>query len=177
MTASHAQAIGANGKGLKTYIRQIMADYYSSAEQESYSNKNMELGLEREEKAAPIYSYEHNVIVKKVGFVTSGDYVGCSPDRFADDNGLAEIKCPTDKVYLDLLLDEKIDTKYQWQIQMQMLICEKEWTDYVVFNPNFKQNLFVKRVYPDNKKVKALQEGFKAGEEMITEIENKMAAV
>ena len=46
LTASHAQAIGANGKGLKTYVRKFMSEYFSAALVESYSNKNMAGGLD-----------------------------------------------------------------------------------------------------------------------------------
>jgi len=170
ITASHAQAIGTNGKGLVTYVRKLMSEYFSTAELETYSNKNMATGLELESDAAVTYSWEYTQPLQEVGFVVYNDFVGCSPDRFVGDNGLAEIKCPTDKVYFDLLLDGKIESKYVWQMQMQMLICERDWCDYVVYNPNFDQSLFVKRTFPDSKKVTALKEGFAAGEKLIKEI-------
>ena len=44
MTASHAQAIGNAGKGLDTYIHELMAEYYSSGEKEQFSNKHTERG-------------------------------------------------------------------------------------------------------------------------------------
>jgi len=175
LTGSHAQAIGVNGKGLKTYTRKIMSEYYSSAQIETYSNDDMRRGLEREDKAASEYSIEHMTVLKKVGFVTRGDHVGVSPDRLADENGLVEIKCPKDSTYLDLLLDKKIDTKYIWQMQMQLLICEKDWCDYVVYNPNFETRLFVQRIEPDAKKFKALEEGIESGIKMIKDIEERMA--
>jgi len=176
MTASHAQAIASNGKGLETYIRQIMAEYYSSAPPEAYSNKAMERGLEMEPQAADAYAWEYMADVKEVGFVVLNDYVGCSPDRFIGDDGLLEIKCPSDKVFFDLLLTEKIDTKYEWQIQMQLMITGRDWCDYTVFNPNFKDHLFVSRVYPDKDRCAKLEAGFEAGMKMIQEIEERMAA-
>jgi len=42
MTASHATAIGNNGKGLETYILEMMAESFSSAEKEQYSNEHTE---------------------------------------------------------------------------------------------------------------------------------------
>lgn len=176
MTASHAQAIGTNGKGLITYISQIMADYYNSEDQEPYSNKNMERGLELEAKAAQAYAWENLADVKEVGFVVYNEYVGCSPDRLVGDDGLLEIKCPIDKTYFELLLTEKIDTKYEWQMQMQMLTTGRKWCDYVVFNPNFERDLFVKRVLPDIEKFKKLEAGFNSGIAMIQKLEKKVAA-
>lgn len=163
MTASHAQAIGACGKGLYTYINKKISSYFSNAEPVAYKNKAMERGNELEDSAATLYSFEHGIDVKKIGFACYSDYVGASPDRLADKDGLAEIKCPEDHVYFQLLMDSKIDSKYIWQMQMQMLVCEKKWCDYVVYNPNFDKSLFVERVFPDKEKVAKLKDGFVAG--------------
>ena len=35
ITASHAQAIGNNGKGLETYLNNLMAEYFSSGEKKT----------------------------------------------------------------------------------------------------------------------------------------------
>ena len=174
MTASHAQAIAANGAGLKTYILDIMQPIFSKAEPKKYSNKTMERGLELEPEADMIYQFTTGIETKQVGFVVHDDHTGCSPDRFASIDGLTEMKCPEDKAYFKLLLDHKIETKYEWQMQMQMFVCEKKWCDYVVYNPNFKQQIFIERVFVDPKKIEKLRLGFVAGKKMIKEIENKM---
>ena len=160
MTASHAQAIGANGKGLITYIRDKMCKLYSTNEEEKYTNKDMEYGIEQEPVARMLYEFETGNKVEKVGFVIYDDYVGCSPDGLVGDKGLIEIKCPSNKVYFDLLLDKKIDTKYFWQMQMQMLICDREWCDYVAYNPNFEQQLFTARLYRHEESIEKLKKGF-----------------
>ena len=59
-------------------------------------------------------------------------------------------------------------------MQMQMLICEWDWIDYVNYNPNFEESLIIKRVYPDLKKFEDLKEGFRVGEKMILAIIKKM---
>jgi len=174
LTASHAQAIAANGKGLVTYVEKKMSEYYSSAERENYTNKDMERGIELEPQAIMAYSFTKNIEVDSVGFVIYSDFVGCSPDGIAGEDGLVEVKCPSDSVYFKLLQDEKIDSKYEKQMQMQMLICNKRWTDYVVYNPNYEKYLFVKRVFPDPEVFEKLKKGFKAGEEMIKKIMDKM---
>ena len=176
MTASHAQAIASNGKGLDTYVKQIMAEYYSKADPDTYNSAAMNKGLELEPDAATRYMAETFSTVKEVGFVVHNDFVGCSPDRMVDDDGLLEIKCPSDKVYFELLLNEKIDTKYEWQMHMQMLITGRKWCDYVVYNPNFDKDIFIKRVLPDPSKTEKLLAGFLAGEAMIKSIKEKMEA-
>lgn len=176
LTASHAQAIGANGAGLKTYVREIMVSYYSSSTEEPYTNKTMARGLELESSAGLIYNMEFGIKTSAVGFVKSEDSVGCSPDLFAGGNGLVEIKCPEDKAYFNLLLDGKIDTKYMWQMQMQLMICEKEWCDYFVYNPNFDRHYFCERVYPDPVKFEKLNVGIASGKKLIKEIEAEIKA-
>lgn len=177
MTASHAQAIGSQGKGLDTYVTEIVAEHFSKAEKESYSNKNMDNGLEREPEAALIYQAETLSNVQEVGFVVHSDYVGCSPDRLVNDDGLLEIKCPSDKVYFQLLVTGKIESKYIWQIQMQMLCTGRKWCDFFAYNPNFEKHFWMERVYPDPAKFEKLQGGFEIGEQMIRDLQIKYLAV
>lgn len=177
MTASHAQAIGSQGKGLDTYVTEIVAEHFSKAEKESYSNKNMDNGLEREPEAALIYQAETLSDVQEVGFIVHSDYVGCSPDRMVNDDGLLEIKCPSDKVYFQLLISGKIESKYIWQMQMQILCTGREWCDFFAYNPNFEKHFWMERVYPDPEKVEKLQGGFEMGEKMIRKLQEKYLAV
>ena len=174
MTASHAQAISANGKGLQTYIREMMAEFYSSEEPKRFSNSYTDWGTEQEPIARMIYEFETGRKVEEIGFVIHNDYVGCSPDGFVDEDGMIEIKCLSDKVYLNLLLDEKIESKYLWQMQMQMLVSERNWNDFFVYNPHFKQSYFLRRVEKDQAMFDKLNKGFESGEAMIKEIMEKM---
>ena len=134
----------------------------------------MERGNKLESDALALYAWEHNHDVKRIGFVIYNDYVGCSPDAFVDADGMGEVKSPKDTTYFKLLMDEKIESKYIWQMQGQMLTCEKKWCDFIAYNPNFKRKLFVKRIFPDEKKFAKLEEGFKIGKKLIKEIEEDM---
>ena len=85
MTASHAQAIGNDGKGLDTYIFKIMAEEYSSGEVVHFSNSHTDRGNELEAVARSLYEMENDVIVEQVGFIEHDNYVGCSPDGIMAD--------------------------------------------------------------------------------------------
>ena len=172
MTASNAQAIAANGKGLNTYIMKIMQEHFSRAKKVNFTNKDTERGNELEDSAGFLYSMKTGIETEKVGFVIYDEFVGCSPDLFAGQDGLVEIKCPDDKIHFDLLLNDKVDTAYIWQMQMQMLICERAWCDFVAYNPNFDQNkeLIIKRFYPDPVKFAELKAGFETGKKLMREI-------
>lgn len=175
MSASHAQAIASNGKGLDTYITKLMQEYYSTAEPDNYQSKSMARGIELEPSARFAYEMETGLTVDQVGFVIHNEHVGCSPDGLTE--GCLEIKCLEDKAYFQYLLTEKIDTGYEWQMQMQMLICERKWCDYVVYNPNFKKSLLITRISIDSKKTDKLEQGFLTGIEKINEIKTKMKGV
>ena len=154
MTASHAQAIGNAGKGLETYVYDLVAEEYSSAEKEQFSNEHTERGNELEEVARGIYELENNVDVEQVTFIEYDEYVGCSPDGLVGENGLIEIKSPNDTEYLKYLIfgESQIDTKYIWQCQMQMLITGRNWNDLVIYSPNFKKSMLVYRIIPDKER-------------------------
>lgn len=169
LTASKAQAIGNNGKGLETYITNMMAEYYSSADKENFTSKDTERGNELENVARQMYELEQGVKVEQVGFIEESKYVGCSPDGLVGTNGLLEIKCLNDVNHYCLIRDGygAIDTQYIWQTQMQMLITKREWCDLVFYNPNFEKSMIIFRIEPNKKTFEKLKEGIKKGQELI----------
>jgi len=176
MTASHASAIAACGKGLETYINDKMEAIYMTEEVAGYKNAAMERGNELEPSAALLYSFEVDEPVETVGFVIHSDHVGCSPDRLVGDDGLVEIKCPENKKFFKMMQGEKVDTGYVWQMQCQMLICEREWCDFFAYNPNPKSgDLFiVQRFHADEKAFAKLEKGFEIGLEIMQSIEKQL---
>ena len=103
MTASNAQAIGANGAGLKTYIYTLMAEKFSN-NKVSFSNADTERGVELEENARLTYQIAHHD-VQEVGFIEMDEFVGCSPDGLIEEDGGIEIKCVNDVNFLKLIVD------------------------------------------------------------------------
>lgn len=176
LTASHAQAIGNCGKGLDTYIIEMMSEYYSSGEKEQFTSKHIDRGNELEPIARQVYSLEKGVEVEEVGFIEYSEYIGCSPDGLVGEDGGIEIKSIDDTGYFKYLLngENEIDTKYLWQVQMNLLITGRKWWDLVIYNPNYKKSMLVFRIEPDKEKFEALEKGFKIGIEKILEIKKKI---
>lgn len=176
MTASNAQAIGNVGKGLDTYILDLMADSLSSGEFENYTNAHMERGNDLEASARSIYELETGQTVEQVGFVDYNDFVGCSPDGLIGEDGGIEIKCQADKKHFRLILngEKEIDSSYVWQVQMNLLVTGRQWWDFVGYNPNFEKSLVIHRILPDPAMHAKLLEGFKVGEQKIKEILTKL---
>ena len=173
VTASHAQAIGNNGKGLDTYLLEVASEMFSSSEKEHYSNEHTERGNELEPIARSMYELQNDVEVEEIGFAEYNDFVGCSPDGLVGKDGMIEIKCPDDKTYFNLLMNEKIENAYDWQCQMNMLILERKWCDLVFYNPNFEKSMKIFRLEPDKEMFSKLKEGFEKAEAEITRLVSK----
>lgn len=171
LTASRAQAIASNGKGLESYVESILAEKYSE-KTDNFSNEHTERGHELEPIARDLYEMNRGVTVEEVGFIEIDGY-GASPDGLVGEDGGIEIKCLDDKGHFHMLMTEKIDTGYEWQVQMNLLVTGRKWWDVVFFNPNFSRSLLIIRRTPDEKKQEKLKDGIVIGKELITEYSKK----
>lgn len=172
MTASHAQAIASNGKGLETYVYELLADKYSK-ESENYSSPDMDRGNDLENVARTLYELQTGEYIEQVGFVELDEYSGASPDGLIGEEGGIEIKCQNDKNHFHTLMTGKIETKYEWQIQMNLYVTGRKWWDYVGFNPNFEKDLYIKRIYPDEEMIEKLKKGLETGKKLIKQLEEQ----
>lgn len=162
-TASDAQAIANNGKGLETLVYEKVAESITRKIKESYTNADIDRGNEFEPIARNNYELEKDVSVTEVAFVELNDSIGCSPDGFVGDDGLVEFKCKNDVNFVKYMLDKKIDPAHEWQMQMQMLVTGRQWCDYVVFNANFPKPIIIARVARDEGMIGKITQGLDAG--------------
>jgi hypothetical protein len=98
----------------------------------------MERGSEMEERAVSYYEFQRDVETTPVGFVTTDDgRFGASPDRFVGSEGSLEIKCPSEPVHMMFLLRSGgAYTEYKVQVQGQLLVCKRQWTDVLSWHPD-----------------------------------------
>lgn len=169
MTASNASAIASNGKGLETYINKLVMESFCS-NIENYTNADMQRGNELEPLARDMYFLQTGNEVDEVGFVEHSKYVGASPDGLVGKDGLLEIKSPRNKTHFEFILNEKIDTGYIWQMQMQMWVLKRKWNDFASYNPNFEKDLVIKRVLRNEQAIDKLKTGVLAGEKMLEKL-------
>ena len=166
-TATDAESIKTAGKGLETCALEKAAYRLTGNLPDTYTSPAMEWGKAWEPKARKAYAEYIGQEVKEIGFIELDDFVGFSPDGLVKDDGLCEIKCKQDKNHLFTVLSGKVDPKHYAQIQLQLLISERNWCDYVCFNPLFKNPLFVKRVEKDPEMQEKLAEGLAKGRELV----------
>lgn len=104
-------------------------------DRESFTTKAMERGHILEPEARRLYQAITDNPVKEVGFVSLGDYIGCSPDGVVGESGLLEIKCPMAKNFLLWRNKQYIKPEYKTQIQFNLYVSGREWCDFFVYHP------------------------------------------
>lgn len=173
LTASNAQTIAANGKGLETYIYQILAEKYSN-HRDDYTNPDIERGRELEDSARMTYTLERQE-VEEVALVEMDELVSCSPDGLVGEDGGLEIKCVNDTNFMKILIggEKQIDKKFYWQCQMCLLVTGRSWWDLAIYNQNFDKNLLVFRQYPNQNDFAKLQAGINQGKLLLQQLEAK----
>lgn len=144
----------------ETYILEKVAEHFGAESPEMFS-KACDYGNEYEPVAAAYYAKASGVELKETGFIISSwcDQAGASPDRqIIGQLAGIEIKCPyspenhvkhlTIKSAGDL---KKVNSKYFWQVQMELAVTGWEWIDFVSFDPRFPASLrlYAVRILPD----------------------------
>jgi putative phage-type endonuclease len=154
-----------SAKGTASYkdlITNIAGEYLSGIKEDTYTNVIMERGIELEPFAANLYEEITGRNIQEVGFCTSefdndiDEWVGVSPDRLVDENGILEIKCPIMKTHLNYIRANVMPNNYKWQVQGQLFITGAEYCDFMSYYPNLKP--FIITVAPDIEMHKQLEE-------------------
>lgn len=117
------------------YINQLVAEQLLGVPMDDASGAFLQRGNILEQRAVSYYELQREVDTEVIGFVLRDDQrVGASPDRFVGADGLLEIKCPSAAVHVGYLLDKE-GIGYKVQVQGQLWIAEREWSDTLSYNP------------------------------------------
>lgn len=142
------------GAGRTNYLADLVAERLTGVVAEGFTNAAMKHGTETEPQARAAYQFFADSEVTEVGFVLHPeiDFTGCSPDGMVGKNGMVEIKCPNTATHLETLLGAAIPDKYIKQMQWQMRCCERNWCDFVSFDPRLptRMQIFAQRVNRDD---------------------------
>jgi len=179
VTASKFKDVLAGGKGLTrlSYMRQLAAETLTGAPIESFKSSAMEWGNETEPQAKAMYELLTASEVEEIAFIKHDSInVGVSPDGLVGDNGLIEIKCPNSTTQIETFLKGKMPTGHIPQVQGQLWISEREWCDFVSFDPriNGKSSFFKIRIERDDKYIQELETKVKFFNEELNEMINKL---
>ena len=149
------------GASRANYMAELICERLTGARGESYQNAAMLWGTEQEPAARAAYEALTGALVVETGFVPHFviDMSGASPDGLVGDDGLVEIKCPNTANHIDTLIMGAVPGKYVTQMQWQMACTDRQWCDFVSYDPRLPENmqLFVKRVMRDDAMINTLE--------------------
>ena len=149
------------GASRATYMSQLLVERLTGTRTEFYSNAAMQWGTDTEPQARAAYEFITNNSVIEEGFIPHPtiEMSGASPDGLVNDDGMLEIKCPNTSTHVQTLLNEKIPKKYVDQMQWQMACAEREWCDFVSFDPRMPEgnDFFCTRLKRDDKRIADLE--------------------
>ena len=144
------------------YMAQLVVERMTQTVAESYSNAAMEWGVENETYARAAYEAKTGNMVDQVGAIDHPTIPmsAASPDGLVSYDGCLEIKCPNTATHIDTVLGGEIAKKYYDQMQWQMVCAERDWCDFVSYDPRMPEGLqlFIKRVPRDDKYIAELEE-------------------
>lgn len=145
----------------ENYLNELVIERLTGSKADGFSNAAMEWGVQYEPEARTFYQLVTDQMVTEVGFVRHPyiDNFGASPDGLVGENGLVEIKCPNTKTHIDTLLTGKIAKKYILQMHAQMICTQREWCDFVSYDPRVPDHLqlYIQRINRDDELVELIE--------------------
>lgn len=158
VTASRMSDVLSKGRGsapskiAETYMIELLCEQLTGEAKPFFENDAMRWGTETEPQARAMYELNSGNEVRQVAFIELNDYVGVSPDGLIGDDGMLEIKCPTTITQIKRALSEDIFKDYYDQIQCQLWVAQREWCDFVSFDPrlDIDASYLIERVLRDN---------------------------
>jgi putative phage-type endonuclease len=150
------------GASRANYAAQLIAERLTGEVIEGYTNSAMQWGTATEPEARLAYADTVIEPVEEIGFVDHPSIAmsGASPDGLVGSEGLLELKCPNTATHIETLLGGSIPDKYQVQMLWQMGCTNRDWCDFVSYDPRLppEMRMFVKRLERNAKRIQELEE-------------------
>lgn len=144
---------------------------FGADEEEGYKSELMQRGNDLEPIAREIYENINQVEVTNGGFFELNEFIGASPDGLVGEKGIIEIKCPLKKTWFKYAIDDKLPSKYYWQVYGQLYVTGRQWCDFIAYHPTL--GLFVKRVERDEVIMAELENRINLSIEIIKNLKTK----
>ena len=125
------------GADRTNYAAQLVTERLTGRPADSFTNSAMQWGIDTEAQARMAYAFHADENPVEIGFLDHPRiaWSGASPDGLVGLDGMIEIKCPNTATHIATLDGAPIDRKYLYQMQWQMACAEREWCDFVSFDP------------------------------------------
>jgi YqaJ-like viral recombinase domain len=118
------------------YLHKLLAERLMGHPCIEFKGPWMERGNDLEGDARAYYESMRELETVKVGFVTNDDRtIGASPDSLVGDDGLLELKVPSEHTHVAYMLTRSVDAEYYPQVQGQLWVTGRTWLDIMSFHP------------------------------------------
>jgi len=129
----------------------------------NFMTQPMRDGVEREPLARKLFEA---ITGKEVDLCGSFNHstipnTSASPDGLIrGENAVLELKCPTHVTHCRNILSDKMDARYQFQVQWQIACTESDYAYFASYHPDFGKDLRLKyvKVERDDEVIKSLEE-------------------
>lgn len=111
---------------------------FGPTDEPRYESAAMRRGHEIEQQARDFHAISRDVVIEEIGFVDHGriPWFGVSPDGlYANRKRGVEIKCLMHKAFMEVLETRAVPSEYHWQVAAEMMVCNLEVLDFVVYHP------------------------------------------
>lgn len=151
-----------NGKesiARKKYKVQVVTERLTGIPRDSFLDRLriIKWGREQEANARLAYEFITGSEVEEVGFLKHStiENLGASPDGLILSDGLVEFKCPESTTHIEYILNGVVPDEYKPQMIDQLLVTERDWCDFVSYDPRLDINnrIFIVRFQPTNKEI------------------------
>lgn len=152
----------APSKSAPGYMFKLLAERIMQHPCQEFMSHWMDRGSQMEAEAVSFYELQRDCDTTKIGFITNDtETIGASPDRLVDTNGLLEIKVPSEGIHVGYLLQAgSAYEEYRVQVQGQLWIANREWTDVLSWHPEMPPALI--RIERDEKFIRLLSAAVEA---------------
>jgi len=158
-TSKDSKTPGATSINLRA---KLVVERLTGIQEDGFKNAAMQWGIDQEDAARMAYEAITGDFVTETGLHKHPAIEGshASPDGLVSTDGLIEIKCPNSATHIETIKSAKIPTKYLYQMQWQMRCADRDWCDFVSYDPRMPDGLriWMKRIERDDAKIAELEE-------------------
>lgn len=153
---------GGEGASRRNYRIELIAERLSGRTEDHYTSPEMLWGTELEPFARAAYEMGTGLDVDQQGFILhpTFDYAGSSPDGLVGKDGCIEIKCPKTTTHIKWFLAGGVPEEHQDQCLWTMLCGEREWCDFISYDPRLPDGLRMStvRIFRDEERIKRIEQ-------------------
>lgn len=161
-----------------SYRAELVCERLTHLSYEHYVSPAMQFGIDNEPLAKAAYELATGFAIDNGGLALHPriKWLMASPDGLVHDDGLIECKCPTTATHIGYLKAGVVPTEYQLQMLCQMACAERQWCDFVSYDPRLPESLqlFIRRFERDNERIAKMEAEV---EKFISEVEDDIIAL